>query len=232
MRFLGLVLGGLAVTFAGTHQAAANDKPLTLTLRGSMTTNSQLFTMPDSEDPFERAAFIPFGNQFGAGLELKYSFHETHLAVSFSVEYLEAFQSDQTPGGIPIEDGYKVVPVELTAYFIIPISGPTIEVFMGGGAGAYLGERVYTLGGVTAAPVNAATGFGIHVLGGASYRITEVVAITGEMKFRDLQFDASNAFRESEIYWNGRIIPVSTDPFNSRVHTDGIILNLGLAFSF
>jgi hypothetical protein len=124
------------------------------------------------------------------------------------------------------------VPIDLTAFFIIPISGPSIQVFMGGGAGAYVGERIYSLAGVEAAPVDARTGFGIHVLGGASYRLSELLAITGEMKFRDLQFDATNAFTTPRIVHEGRVIEVSTEPFHSTIQTDGIVLHLGVSFSF
>jgi hypothetical protein len=125
-----------------------------------------------------------------------------------------------------------VVPVEITAFFRIPISGPTVQVFMGGGGGAYVGERTYSLAGVVAPPVDARTGFGIHILGGLSYRVTELISITGEMKFRDLQFEAANAFQSPRIVYNGRVIEVGTDPFYSSVQTDGIILQLGLSVSF
>jgi opacity protein-like surface antigen len=213
-------------------RANAADGFTTVTLRASLTTSSQLYTNPDSPNPIERAAFTLLENQFGGGLEVKHTFPELNLAFSISADYIQASSSGQTEGRVPYEDGYKVIPVELTAYFIIPISGPSVQVFMGGGAGAYVGERTYSLAGVAAQPVDARTGFGIHVLGGASYRLTEVLSITGEMKFRDLQFDATNAFATEQIVYAGRVIDVSTEPFHSTIQTDGIVFHLGVAFSF
>ncbi len=66
----------------------------------------------------------------------------------------------------------------------------------------------------------------------ASYRITQLLSVTGEMKFRDLQFEAANAFPQSEIVYDGRVLQVETEPFTSRVHTDGVVFNLGVTFSF
>ncbi|MDH4069541.1 MAG: hypothetical protein OEV30_03895 [Ignavibacteria bacterium] len=213
-------------------QSRADDGIITITAKASLTTSSQLFVNPDSPDPIEQNSFVPLENDFGGGVEVKYTFFRMNLAMSMSVEYLATGVTGQSASGLPVEDGYQVVPVEITAYFIVPISGPELRIFMGGGGGAYIGERVYRMGGVEAPSVGSKTGFGIHVLGGASYNITPFFALTGEMKFRDLQFDTANAFKTSHIFYNGRVIEVGTEPFSSSVHTDGVIFNLGVAFSF
>jgi hypothetical protein len=212
--------------------SAAAERPFTITLKGTLTTSSQLFPNPDSPDPLERAEFVPLENQFGMGLEVRYAFPETRLAASLSAEYLEASSSGMTESLIPFTDGYRVIPVELTAFFLIPISGPSLDVYMGGGIGAYIGERTYSLAGVDAPAVEHRTGVGIHVLGGVTVRLNEMFGVTGEMKFRDLQFDAANEFPVSRIYHDGRVIEVSTDAFSSQVHTDGVIFQLGLAVAF
>lgn len=230
---VGAVVSVVSLLIAASgSRAFASEGITTVTLRANLTTSSQLYTNPDSPDPIERTAFTLLENQFGGGIEVKYTFPESNLAMSISADYIQAASSGQTPGRVPYEDGYHVIPVELTAYFIIPISGPSVQVFMGGGAGAYVGERTYSLAGVEAVPVDARTGFGIHVLGGASYRISDLVSITGEMKFRDLQFDATNAFTTPRIVYNGRVIEVGTEPFHSTIQTDGIVLHLGVAISF
>ena len=230
-------VGAIVVILCFLHvmsgpEAVCSDGVMTITARANLTTSSQLYTNPDSPNPIERVAFIPLENQFGGGIEIKYTFPETNLALSLAVDYVQAATSGQTAGRVPFEDGYRVVPVELTAYFMIPISGPSVQIFMGGGGGAYVGERMYSLAGVEAPSVDSRTGFGIHVLGGASYRISELVSITGEMKFRDLQFDATNAFETPRIVYGGRVIEVGTEPFHSSIQTDGVIFHLGVAFSF
>jgi len=204
------------------------ENSLAVSVRGSLTTGSQLFTNPNSPDPFERIEFVPIEDLLGGGVEVRYVFPETHFGLSLSAEYIRATNNGITSQGAPIEDGYRVVPIELTAYFIIPVSGPTVDIYMGGGTGAYLGERIYRLAGVEANVVDRGTGFGIHVLAGTSFNLTDVIAVTGEMKFRDLQFKTSNAFSVERIVYNGGVITVGTEPFSSRVNTNGIVFQLGL----
>lgn len=222
----------LVLLTVNTFRGKAADGIVTITAKATLTTSSQIFIHPDSPDPIEQNLFVPLENEFGGGVEIKYTFLQMNLAVSLSAEYIATSFSGQSTSGLPLEDGYRVVPVELTAYFIVPISGPELKIFMGGGGGAYVGERTYRLAGVEAPSVGSRTGFGIHVLGGASYNLTPALAVTGEMKFRDLQFDTANAFQSSHLFYNGRIVEVGTEPFSSRVHTDGVVFNLGVAFSF
>lgn len=228
--FLATVLLVLAVTVP--HIASSQESTIAVVVRGSFTTGSQLFTDPDSPDPLDRASFVPLENLFGGGIELKYAISETNLAVGFSLDYIRATQTGLTSAQVPIEDGYRVLPVELTAYFTIPISGKNVDLFMGGGGGVYFGERIYRLAGVDAPSVGTRPGAGIHVLAGAMFKITSLFSIIGEMKFRDLQFDAANAFSVSRITYDGRVIEVDTESFSSEVHTDGVVFHLGIALSF
>jgi hypothetical protein len=165
-------------------------------------------------------------------VEIKYRFPETRLAASISAEYIEASAAGIVSGQFPSTDGYRVIPVELAAFFIIPISGPLIDVYMGGGIGAYIGERIYSIAGVEAVPSASRTGVGIHILGGMMVRVTEILGITGEMKFRDLQFEAANTFPVSRITHGTGVLNVSTESFSSQVHTDGVIFQLGIALLF
>ena len=130
-----------------------------------------------------------------------------------------------------MEDGYRAIPVELTGYFMIPFSTKKVGIFIGGGAGLYFGKRTYRLAGVEAPVVESSPGFGIHVLAGLSYSFTPWISLVGEMKFRDLQFTSSNAFSVPQITYNGAVITVGQEPFASRVNTDGIVFQLGVAYT-
>jgi preprotein translocase subunit Sss1 len=221
-----LVLFFLPVT------ATAGDMNLSVILRSTFTTASQVFTNPESSDPIERSRFNTVDNFFGGSVEVRYVFPETHFGAGLGVEYIRASQEIQTVSRIPGEDGYEVIPVELTGYFTIPISGPVISVYMGGGAGAYMGRRIYRLAGVEAVQVDRSTGFGIHILGGVGFRLSDLIMLTTELKFRDLQFESTNAFPVEQIHYNGRTVNVGTEPFTSRIHTDGMVLSAGIAFTF
>jgi hypothetical protein len=122
--------------------------------------------------------------------------------------------------------------VEATAYFLIPVSGPIFGVYMGGGVGLYTGRRIYSIAGVDAGTTDYGQGFGIHVLGGFSFQFNNWFSLNAEMKFRDLQFNTTNAFSVSRIRYQSATVNVSQTPFESQVHTDGIVFQLGAAISF
>ncbi|MBM2846533.1 MAG: hypothetical protein HW407_1845 [Bacteroidetes bacterium] len=216
--------------------ASAQERNIAVVLKANITTASRLFTNPNSPDVIQRSQFFSLEDFFGYGLEVRYLIPETNIALGLSTDYIRTTVTQtvriSTSKSIPVEDGYRVIPVELTGYFLIPVSGETFGVFMGGGVGGYFGRRVYKLGNTEAATTDIGRGFGIHVLGGLSYRFTEWFSLNAEMKFRDLQFQTTNQFASSTAVYNGTFINVSRAPFDGRVHTDGVVFQLGTVFNF
>jgi hypothetical protein len=226
----------LVILAGGWSCLQAQERNLTVLIKGNLTTRTSLFLNPNAPDPDTRAQALELTDFLGSGIEIKYLFPRSNLAVSVSAEYLRfresnpihvSFQSE-----VPAEDGYIAVPVELTGYFIIPASGQTVKMFIGGGGGVYFGRRQYTLAGAEAALTGTRPGFGIHVLGGVSYHFTDRLSLVGEMKFRDLQFRSTNAFQVSRVLYQGSLFPLSQTPFESSVQTDGIVFQLGVGVSF
>ena len=226
----------LVILVGSCRWLQAQERNLTVVVKGNLTTRTSLFLNPNAPDPVSRAQALDLVDFFGSGIEIKYLFPRSSLAVSISADYLRfkepnpirvSFRTE-----VPAEDGYVAVPVEATGYFIIPASGQTVKVFIGGGVGVYFGRRQYTLAGVEAPVTGTRPGFGIHVLGGVSYHFTDWISLIGEMKFRDLQFHSTNTFQVSRIPYQGSFIAVSQTPFESSVQTDGIVFQLGVGVSF
>lgn len=235
----GICIAILCVCFADAvfvDSLQAQERPFSMILKGNFTTSSEIFPNPGSTDPIARSLSYAVDDFFGYGGELRYQFSGWNIAVGVSADYIKAGSSytiSLSPlQHVPVEDGYMVVPIEVTGYFIIPASGKTFSIYMGGGGGAYFGQRVYSLAGTEAAVTGTKPGFGIHVLGGISIHVTERFFFVGEMKFRDLQFESTNVFSMPEITYQGFTAPVSQAPFNSKIHIDGILFQLGAAFSF
>ncbi len=233
MAYIRLLIVAGIVGFLFSARLIASDKTFSIALKGSLTTGSQLFPNPNSTSAFQRAEFFPLKRIWGYGVEVRYRFPETDLAIGVSADYLRITESQRPISGpngkqAPVEDGYRVIPLEVTGYFIIPISGETIGIYMGGGAGTYFGRRIYRIGNTEAQTVDAGNGFGIHVLSGLSWRFTDFFSLNAEMKFRDLQFNSTNQFSSTPIMYGSFPVQVSTQPFESRVHTDGMIFQLGI----
>ncbi len=211
----------------------AGDGPFSIILKGNLTTSSLIYVTPDAADPVARGNTFDLTGTFGYGAEIRFRIPETSLALGVSADYIRT-RGEGTLNGttIPVEDGYTAIPLELTGYFIIPLSGEYFGVFMGGGAGVYFGTRTYSLAGVGAATVENTPGFAIHVLGGISYRFLDSFRGIFEMKFRDLQFESVNAFNTRVVRYQDTVVNVSTQPFKSRVETDGVIFQIGIAYTF
>ena len=217
------------------HETQAQGRNFSLALKGSLTTGSQIFPHPTSRDEFERAEFFPVKDILGYGIEFRYRFPESDLAIALSADYLRKVNSSlrriSSSVSVPEEDGYRVLPVELTGYFLIPISGEKIGVYMGGGVVTYFGRRIYRFANVEASTIDAGNGFGIHVLTGLSWRFNELFSVNAEMKFRDLQFTSTNQFGAKQVVFGQTLLNVP-QVGDSRIHTDGMIFQIGAVFDF
>jgi hypothetical protein len=232
---IGFLIALAALTIAASDFSPAQHKRFSVSVKGSLTTGSQLFPNPNSPDEFQRAQFSSIKDIFGFGFEFRYRFPETDLALALSADYLRKVElTDIQVGGrvIPNEDGYRVIPVELTGYFMIPISGERVGVYMGGGVGAYVGRRIWRRANVEAATLDAGNGFGIHILSGVSYRFNDVFSLSAELKFRDLQFDSVNQFPNEQVLFGTTLVSLPRGPQTSRVHTDGMIIQLCAVIDF
>jgi hypothetical protein len=235
VRMMSVLAACIVALGLSTGSVGCQQKPFILLLKGNLTSESQIYVNPGSANPIARTQTVSFQNLYGFGAEIRYHFSGSRIALGLGAEYLDARNNDPirvaSRGAIPTSDGYTVIPVELTGYFIIPASGQTLKISMGGGIGGYFGRRSYSIAGTEALLVDTKPGFGIHVLGGASYFFTERLSLTAEMKFRDVKFESTNRFDVTRIEYQGSFITVNPAPFESRVQTDGIVFVLGVGFS-
>ena len=215
---------------------AAQEPLFSVVAKANLTTAARLFLNPNASDAYARAQSVSFTDFFGYGAEIRYHIPGTTLAVGLSADYIVSSDTRTITAAaqraVPAEDGYRVIPVELTGYFRIPIIEGRFGVYMGGGLGVYFGERQYSVAGLSAATTETYPGFGIHVLGGVQYQVTEWFALSAEMKFRDAQFEATNSFAVPSIRYGDILVTLPQKPFESSIQTDGMVLQLGAAYSF
>lgn len=218
--------------------AQSEDQPLGLLVTGLLTTGGEVLPDPSSPGALLRQKPPAFGTGFGVGAEVRYRFPMTSVAIGLSLDHSTASVSTMTRGSsasryqsYPLEDGYRAYAAEVTGYFFIPVGGPSFSLCMGGGVGGYWGERVYRLADVEAKATGSRPGFGIHVLGGASYMVLPHTSVVFTMKFRDVQFESTNAFAVSRIPYGSSGIAIGTTPFSARVEANTVLFSLGLLFS-
>lgn len=228
-------IGVLLAWEAISSRALAQEYEYAISVYGSLSTTSKLFHHPNDGDELVRSQFLPINSIFSAGIDIRRKLEPISLDIGLNVEFISKTTTSSVPVSslnVPIQDGFFVVPVELSGYFFVPVGNDHIALYMGGGAGAYIGSRKYAYAGAEAKTVNRETGYGIHILSGLEYNVTPTVSFRSEVKFRDVQFETVNRFTQPTAIYQGTAVPLEQDPFSSRINIDGMHLSVGIAYRF
>ena len=235
MRTL-LVFVFLLMGLGPSNPTHAQERLTSVALSGAFNTSSKLFHHPNDPDDFIRSQFLPLNNIPSAGIDVRHTFEPLHLSLGISLEYItknESFTLSVSESQlIPVKDGFTVIPLELSGYIPIPVGNDRIQVYMGGGAGAYFGSRHHSRGSATAPTADRKIGYGIHVLSGLEYVVQSDFLLRIELKFRDVQFETINRFEQTSTIYAGSVVPLEQTPLNSRINIDGMTFSVGVAFRF
>lgn len=132
---------------------------------------------------------------------------------------------------VPNEEGFDMSALELSGYYIVPISSDNVRFYIGGGFGLYDGERIHSYANVQAATIRSESNIGIHVMTGIDYTINARLAVRGELKFRDPHFTITDKFDQPFAEYNGRRIPLSQRERTTQINLFGVNYMLGAAIS-
>ena len=192
-----------------------------------------MFLYPNSLDPFLRNSNIGLDDIFSYSSEIRYGVTEVFV-VGLSIEYLQKkeFGRNLTIGTqrIEVEDGFRVYPIELSVYYILPFSTEYFKFFMGGGGGIYIGEHLRKFGDAEVTNVSRKFAYGIQVGVGMDYMITDYFSVRGELKFRDPEFEMTSKYSSKTINYFGTTYILSNEQFDSKVNIDGITFMAGIVF--
>lgn len=215
--------------------ADGQERSYSITAFGAFTTSSKLFPYPNDPDDFTRGQFVPLDDIFSSGIEFRKDIRSIRVQLGLGVEYISASTVTNVPSPtttIEVRDGFKVLPVELTAYFVIPFNGDLFQLFMGAGGGVYPGVRSYTYAGAGSSLAGRTTGVGIHIVSGVEYSLGETLSLRAILKFRDVQFESVNRFNQATTLYHGTGVTLNQDPLSSRINIDGMVASIGLAYHF
>lgn len=213
-------------------QANGNDFGLSVNL--NYTTTSQLYLQPDSPDPVIRNTSQSLDKISSYSAELRYQYSESIL-FGISSEYIKkTFSNTMNLGGtaVNVTDGYKVIPIELSIYYQLPFSTEMFKFFMGGGMGFYLGQQIREVGDVSVNNVNQKIGYGIQVSVGMDYLVNKYVAVRGQMRFREPDFEMKSNYNNKIVHYEDKTFLLPTQSFDSKVIIDGITFAIGVVVNF
>jgi len=203
------------------------------------TTSAKIYLNPKSSDAFLRNNSFPIQGIVSWQVELMYKLDDNilfglcteYMYTTSSGNNLTAFSGNNTVS-VLVQDGFQLIPVELSAYYILPFSTERFKFLMGGGIGLYIGEHIREFGDAQATNVSDPIAYGIHVILTMDYQISGLVSARAEMKFRDPEFNVSSKYDKTDVNYNGSVIHLGNQTFDSKINVDGISFIFGAAFHF
>jgi outer membrane protein W len=213
-------------------------KNFSVSLNGNYTTTAKIYLNPNSTEVDLKNRYTEVSDIFSPSVDIRYSIAEDIL-IGFSTEYLykisPLFITVIGPGGIEsisINDGFRLIPFEVSAYYLMPFSNDKFKFLIGGGLAYYYGSHIRKFGDEEISNIKREFAYGIQVSTSADYMINELLSVRGEMKFRDPEFETTNRYNKITVSYNGQIIRLGQDKFDSKINIDGITFILGLAVHF
>jgi len=216
-----------------------NGNDISIGVYGFYTTSASIFLNPNASDIVVRNESFLIEDIWNPGVDIRFRVSEP-LILGLNIEYIRITKSAPNLivflGGsvvpLRVDDGFKLIPVELSAYYLLPFSTEGFKFLMGGGLAYYNGEFIREIGGTEVKNINKEAAFGIHVSISVDYIPINDVAIRFQMKFRDPQFTVSSQHEQQEIEYEGNIIILPEGSFNTKINLDGLTFMLGVAFQF
>lgn len=232
-------IAATAILLFYTSTLAQFNKNFGLSVNAVYNTSARIYLSPNSSDLILRNNSFLIENFFNPAIDFRYRLSES-IILGFNTEYmtttslgpnLTVFLGSSTVT-INVEDGFQLIPLELSTYYLLPFSTEHFKFLMGGGIGYYFGSHIRKFGDVEVSNADRKSAYGIHVSISLDYLLRDFVSVRGEMKFRDPQFKVKSKYNKKEVNYNGNIIRLAQDSFDSKINVDGVTFILGLAFHF
>ncbi len=205
---------------------AANENNFLFSLKGSFTTSTRFLYNIDKPNVFSTDRTL--SSNFGYGADVRWNVLWERFFLGFSVEKVGGSETIQVLYRqfdyllVPYKEGFDVLALELSGYYVVPISSENIKFYLGGGFGTYDGKRNFSIAGVNAETVSLASYIGIHVMTGIDYKIFSRVGLRFEIKFRDPHFDVTTKFDQSSVEYKGRQIQLEQRESVTKVNLYGV----------
>lgn len=213
---------------AQTHTAS-------ITAKGTYTTSTRFLYERASFQAFDNATVLESNFGYGADIRWQMLWDRFFMGVSFeqitgTADFDKLFllpQSDYLI--VPSQESFELRAVEISGYYVVPISSENVQFYLGGGFGLYEGDWKNTIASATSATTGTTSNIGIHVLTGVEYRIVPRIALRGELKFRDPHFNVTAKFDKPTVDFMGYPVPLPNEE-TTTVNLYGVNYMLGIVF--
>ncbi len=227
------------ILFTTLTCAQYNGNNFSIGVNAAYTTTAKIYLYPNSSDVVLRNTSFPLTDIFNPAIYFKYKVSDG-IIIGLNTEFmtktatgknLTVFTGNKTET-IDVQDGFRLIPIELSIYYLLPFSMERFKFLMGGGIAYYYGQHIRNFGdaGVTSSETQIA--YGVQVSVSMDYLLTDNVSVHTGMKFRDPKFTVKNIYTKKDVKYNGSTLTLAQDSFVSKINVDGVTFVVGLAYSF
>jgi hypothetical protein len=215
------------------------DKKFSIGINFIYTTDARIFLHPNAADPFERTTEFDLSGINSPGINFRYKLLE-ELYLDLDLEYLkktgtglnEQAYINGILSDINVEDGFRMIPVELSIYYLLPFSTDNLKFLMGGGGGYYYGSMIRKFGSLDVSTIKRKIAYGIQVSVDMEYVLLQDFSVRAEMKFRDPQFTVSNHYNKQEFSYEGNMVRIARQDFETKINVYGVNFLFGFVYHF
>ncbi len=215
--------------------AQFNSGNLGIAVNAVYTTSADIYLNPNSSDPEARNKSFLVEDIWNPGIDIRYRF-SSEFVLGLNVEYIKATTTQPNLTAFignqvyifEVEDGFKTIPIELTAYYFFPFSTDHFKFMMGGGIGYYYGHFIREFSDVDLEVTQRKISLGLLVATSLDYMILNYLSVRFEMKFRNPQYNVSSKYTKTEVEYQGNTIHLPENPFETKVDIDGLTFVLGI----
>lgn len=194
---------------------------------------------PYSSDIVERNTIEDLKGGYSYGFNLKKKIFFDNFYISLSTEYIsmkdetnyETLSVDTNFVNFGVREELKVIPVEAAIIYRLPEFFKNFNVYIGGGAGIYFGDRIRTLYRIKSTTLEKDINLNLNIFMGTEYYLSDNISAYFEMKFREGRYEVKSKYPVSFIVLDG-IQYVFNQNFHSRIYIDGIRLSGGINYYF
>ena len=224
--------------FTITSLAQFGENNLGIAVNAVYTTSADIFLNPNASNLDVRNKSYTLENIWNPSLDIRYRLSDEFI-IGLNVEYvnktneapnLTAFIYNQVVV-LEVEDGFKVIPIELTIHYFFPFSTEDFKFLMGGGLGYYRGEFVRKFNDVELEVVQRKIALGIHVSASMDYMFYKNLSARFEMKFRNPQYNVKSKYTKNEVTYQGNTIQLPDDAFETKIDVEGLTFVIGLVIN-
>ncbi len=201
------------------------------TINYNYTNTSKLFLQPKSSDLIVRTAYNELEDIYSFSTEIRFQIFES-LYTGLWLEKMEKtfINKNFNLGSISIDinDGYRIIPLELSLYYYLPFSTNNFKFYMGGGFGFYFGKSLRQFENITALNDGVNLGYGIQVSATMEYLIYDFIFFRTQMRFRDPEIELSSKYSSNSFLYKNRTYYIHSQKFTTKVNVDGITFSIGI----